>query len=763
MVSLTEKANIYSLFCILQGVSALELQFDSLHTAAECCDGVETEITCLQQLQQPATASECLNTTTGGSWGENCSVESSSSVDCGHCETGNIEKDWSLSVSTPKSEVSPQEHGLGPPEDWVCLSSNTWRDYCQTEEEGREQPAVSTKSLSLCDRSEGAQSEAEGESLTVGIIPPARYGGQAEETDRGEAVIQEGQEATKGKERSEQEAEDSTARRREEETNSESTDLITPSGDTQASVMGQSLSSEGLEVSDSSDSEMKECSQEGENFGKEEMKLSQELCDKLSLDDKKAENEGLTDYVSAPWDPNPSLTNCDDVIEEPKSDVPRLLIEGLHEGEPPPDINSLEQNQETAVRDYATEQQWGLAPETGSHSGNCTGMASGKELDGEDIAEPYGYSVKSASLSSVDEHDTSTDCQTAVNSTEDLRTYPSPEMMPNSSNTHADLDSGMTHGLSSDDDGSFRSVGSSTTEIFHPTQDSACMEDQDLFQTKIAELSWTGFKEEPNDLKPGENNEHSLTMDAELPLEPGTVGALTVTDSSQTGTEPESQLSPSHETMEALNPERTGEKLAPELSKEDLLLGPVLSESGGAPAMKVDENETEQANDSKLNADIEHVASEVTSRVLFEPSASVAEESEVIGAVDGDHQSTEASDKSAVASAEESGDVQLVLQQAKQDNSEMTVDERSSDEGLRHSENQIDVSSSQGVTPLSDTADANVSEVEAPSPNDETSSEPNVENETENLNAVDADSQSHNSAIQGGQTLIYFSPSSGLF
>ncbi|XP_044038305.1 A-kinase anchor protein 13 isoform X3 [Siniperca chuatsi] len=738
-----------------KGVSVLELQFDSLHTAAECCEGVETEITCLEQLQQPATALECQDTATGGSWVENCSVESSSSVDCGHGETGNAEKDWSLSVSTPISEVRPQEHGLGPPEDWVCLSSNTGRDYCQTEEEGTEQPVVSTQSLSLCDRSEEAQSEAEGKSLTVGILPPAGCGKQAEETDRGEAVIREGQEATKEKERSEQEAEESTARRREEETNSESTDLITPSGDTKASVMGQSPSSEGSEVFDTSDFEIKE----GENVGKEEMKLSQELWDGLSLDREKAEIEGLTDPVSTLGDlPNPSLIDCGDVIKEPESTVPRLLIEGLHEGEPPPDINSLEQNQETAGKDYATEQQWGMAPETGCHSGNCTETASGKELDGEDVAEPCGYSIVSTSLP-MDEPDNTADCQTAGNSMEDIWTDQSPEMMASSTNRHADFESGMSHGLSSDDDGSFQSVGSSTTEIFHPTQDNASMEDKDLLLTKIVELSSTGFKmEEPNDSKPDESNEHSLTVGAGLPLEP--VSALTVADCSQTGTEPESQLSHSLQTIESLNPEGTGEKPAPELSKDDLSLGPALSESRDAPTVKVNESETGEANDSELNARIEHLPSEVTSRVLFEPSRSVVEESEVIGPVEGEYQSTETSDKLAaennadlsLVSVEKSGDEQLVPQQPKQDNSEMTADERSPDEGLRHSENQINVSSSQGVTPLSDSADVNALEVEPPFPNNDASSEPHVENEmTENpktLDVMDGASQSYNRAIQ---------------
>uniref|UniRef100_A0A8C4HUA0 Si:dkey-172h23.2 n=1 Tax=Dicentrarchus labrax TaxID=13489 RepID=A0A8C4HUA0_DICLA len=503
----------------------------------------QTEITCLERLQQPSQASQCLDTTTGGNWDENCFVESSSSVDSGHGETGNAEKDWSLSVSTPASEVRPQVHGLGPPEDWVCPSSNTERDYCQTEEEGREQPVVSSQSLSLCDRSEGAQSEAEGESFTVGILPPAGCGKQAEETDRGEAVIREGEEATEGKDISGQEAEDSTAKRREEETNSESTDLITPSGDTKALVMGQTPSSESSNVSDTSDSEMKECCQEGENVEKEEMKLSQEHCDGLSLDEERAESKGLTDPSSTPGDlPNPSLMDYGDVIEEPESAVPRPSIEGLHEGEPPPDINSLEQNQETAGRDYATEQR-GLAPETGCHSGNCTGTTSGKELDREDVAQPSGYSIESTTLPSSDEPDDIADCQTTGNSMEDIQTdpslEPSPEMVPRSSNRQADLDLGITHGLSSDDDGSFQSVGSSTTEIFHPTQDNTCMVNPDLLQTKIAELSSTGLKMEGlNDSKPGENNE------------PDTGSELTVTDCCQTGTEPESQLSPSLQTME---------------------------------------------------------------------------------------------------------------------------------------------------------------------------------------------------------------------
>ncbi|XP_062275977.1 LOW QUALITY PROTEIN: A-kinase anchor protein 13 [Scomber scombrus] len=720
-----------------KGVSELELQFDSLHTAAECCDGVETEITCLDRLQPTATASECLDTTTQGSWQENCSVESSCSVDYGRDETGNAEKDRSLSVSTPTSEVRPQEHGLGPPEDWVCLNSNTEKDYCQAEEEGSKQPLVSTHILSLSDSSEEAQSEAKGGSLTVGTLPPGDCGKQTEETDRGEAVIREGQEATESEDRSEQETEDGTARRREEETESESTDLITPSGDTIVSDMGQSPSSEAAGVSDSCDSEVKECCQDGE-IAEKEMKHDQEVCAALTLEER-VESEGLTDPLSTPGDPpNPSLIDHDDVIEESESAVPCLLIEGLHEGEPPPDTNSLEQNQETAGRDYAIEQQRGSAPETG----NCTEGTIGKELDGEKTAEPSGYNVESFSMDEPDKTEETSainteDFRTAGNSVEDTQTDsadcdPPPETMPSSSDRHADLDSGMTHSLSSDDDGSFRSVGSSTTDIFHPTQENATVEEQDLIQTEIAELASSEFNmEQPNDSKPGESSGYSLTMDT---VEPGSVSALTVTDCSQPGTEPEAQLSPSLQTMEALNPEGTEEKLAPELPEKDLSLGSALSENGEVPTLKVVQSETGEANDSDPNAEIEHSASEVTNRVLCESSPSATEEGGVIGLAEGEAEPTETDDTSVVASAEESGNVQFALQQHKQDTAEMTADERTPDEGLRHS---VDVRSVGAESLLL---------------NNEASSEPHVESEmTENpktLDAVDGASEGHGRPIQ---------------
>ncbi|XP_072236224.1 A-kinase anchor protein 13 isoform X3 [Leuresthes tenuis] len=686
-----------------KGVSVLELQIDSLHTSAECCDGVETNLTCPGQLQQASSASECLDSTAEGSGAENCPGENGNavdSVDCGHGEIGNAEKDCFISVSAPTSE-----HGLGPPEDRVCLSSNCEGELCQTEEEGREQPVVSSQSLSLCDRSEGAQGETEGESAGVGILPAAAScGKQAKETDRGEAAIREEQ----GEGLSEQEAKDSTARSREEETSSESTDLRAASGNTNTSIMGQSPSSECSEVSDDSDSEMKECGQEGENVEEEVAKLIQGLCDTLCLDEDEMEKEGLTDLVSTTRGlPSPSLIDCGDVIDEPESAVPRLLIEGLHEGEPPPDINSQEQNQETAGGDYAAQQQQGLAPETGCHSGNCSVAVSVKELDGEDGDKPSGTESTGFSLDGPEIVDFRTSGSSIQETQTDLlNSELSPEKMP--VKRQADHDPGTAHGFSSDDEGSFRSFGSSSTEIFHPTQDSISMEDQDLLQNKITEPSSARSQiDDPNDPESNENNEHSLSVDEGLPLETGT-------DRSQDGTEAESQLSENIQTVEALNAEGT-EELTPELSKENLSLDPVLSVSEDTPTVEDHDGETGESNSSDLNGEIEHSASELSPVGLSEPGPSVREESKVILPVEEDDQQEETSDRSVEVAAEESGNVQFVLQQPKQDDSEQTADEASAD--LMMSSSEVS---------------------ETPAPNGEASTEPPVENQmAENQEARD--------------------------
>nr|XP_043885644.1 A-kinase anchor protein 13 isoform X5 [Solea senegalensis] len=697
-----------------KGVSALELQFDCLHTSAECCDGLETEITCVGDLQQPATALKCSATSAEGSWAADYLVESGS-ADLGHSESENTEKkDWRFSVSTPTSEVCPEECVFGSPEEPVCFSSNTQRDNRQTQEEGREQPVVSTQSLSLCHRSEGAQSEAERTNLTVGIPPPTDCGKQAVETDKGEAVIQEGQEATKGEDRLEPEEEQRGVKGREVEEESHSESITIPR-DTKASLMGLSLSSESLEVSDNSDSVMKDCSQEEDTVREEEeMKLCEELCDRLSSDEEQTENEGLSDLVPSSRDhPNPSLIDCSDVIEQPESALSQLLIEGLHKREPPPDMSSLEQNQETAGRDYATaQQQQGLAPLR--NSGNCIGTANVAELDG----QPSGYSIENPTLF-MDESDHTADDWTIGDSIEDTRIdevdyEQSADIMASSGKRHAD-------GLSSDDEGSFQSFGSSSTEIFHTTKDDTAMQEQDLIQSKIAELSSAGsMVEESSDIKPVESEECMPTVNAGLLLEPPSDIVVTSMGRSQTGSEPESQLPPCPHIVEDFNPERTGENLVPKGFNEDPSLDPELSE-----------NEV----GSDLNADIGHSASEVTCGVTC-----------TVPFKD-DSQSVETCDKVVVASGEESGPVQYVQQPQEHNHLQMTADERSPAEGLSHPGNQICVPLSTNLTQLS----VHSAEVEPPSPNNEESSEHFENNVTEipqKLDTVDGSWENNSSAVQ---------------
>ncbi|XP_040925926.1 A-kinase anchor protein 13 isoform X2 [Betta splendens] len=627
----TLEANVEQLLHLIyhlhaKGVSLLELQFDALHTAAECC---ETEITCLKNIQLPAT--QCLGS--DGNWVEKCPVESCSVVEPGHGETRNSEKDQSLPMSTPTNEVHPQEHGFNPQEERVCLSSNTGRDYCQTEGEAMEPPAVSTQGLSLCDNSEEAWSETEGTDLTEGILPPAVCGKQAEETDREEAVIWEGQEATKGEKGSEQETEESTAK--EEETYPESA-VLTPSGDTKALVMGQTSSSEGSEISDASDSEMKDCSQEGENVRKEDINLCQELCGVLSLDKENAESEGLTPGALS----NPLPIGSGDVIEEREPALPHLLIEGLHEGEPPPDINSLEQNQETAGRDYSTEQEKSLATETGCHSEDWTATASHKELDDEGLTEPSGYNI--------DKSDNTADFHTTSNSMEDTQTGQlicdsSPEILRSSGIIHTGQQSVMTRSLSSDDDGSFKSVGSPTIEIYNPTQDNVIVEDQ----------------------------LNSAAADGLL----DTVGAPM--DCYQTGSKPESELLQTPQTMKGLNPE---------LCQWDQSLGLELSESGHASTVVAYESERGLDN----APEIEPSASEVFSSSLFESYTPVVDDNKVTAPVR-DNQFSETG---------VSGNGLIVLQQEILDSLDMATDEGLPAKG--HSENQIRDSSIQIIAPLSE-------------------------------------------------------------
>lgn len=694
---------------------------DSLHTAAECCDGVKTDLTCQEKLQQPTLASECLDTRTEERGGENNKVESSSTVVCELGETGNSEKDSSLPESAPTSDLRPREHGLGPPEDRVCPSSDAEGELCQTEQEGR---VVSSQSLNLCDGSERAEGEAEGKNVTVGILAAAGCGKQAEETDRGEAVIREEQEAKKGEEQSEQEAGDGTAKRREEQTSTESTLLITTSGEKKTSVMGLSPSSGSSEASNASDLEMK-----GEDMEKEE--LNQESCNGLSQDEEEVGGEVLMSPVTTLRDiPNPSLIDCDDVIKEHESSVPCLLIEGLREGEPPPDINSPEQNQETAGRDYVAKQQLSLASEAACHSGNCAEAVSSKELDGE--IEPQHIESEGCPLHEPQD----LDFRTTGSSTEDTQKDLLNLDLSSETMRKTDCELAMAHGPSSDN-GSFISFRSSSIEILNPTLDNGTMDDGDLLQTNVEEPSLVEHKtEDLNNLQSAESNQLSLVVDGGLPLEPGLVSELTPSD-------PETQLSSNLEPVGALHPEAT-EELAPDLPKEDLLIDSVPSAS--KDTLPEDESDMGETKSSALNARIETSTSVLSTNVLSESNSSTTEGGNLTGLDEKDEQQIDSSDKS--ETAEKGGNEQLVLEQPKLGDSERTSDEESAENCLS--------------APLSQDANteltvANVSpleEVDLPALDTEASLECHIENQVEECpnaeDKVDGTLESCSTIDQGG-------------
>lgn len=634
---------------------------DSLHTAAGCWDGVKTDLTCQENLQQPTLASEWLDATSEERRGENNKVESSSAIVCELCETGNSEKDWSLPASAPTSDLRPQESVLSPPEDWVCPSSNAEGEQCQTEQEGR---VFSSQSLNLCDKSERAEGEAEGENVTVGILAAEGCGKQAEETDRGEAVIREEQEAKKGEEQCEQEAGDGTAKRREEETSTESTLLITTSEDTITSVMGLYPSSGSSEVSNTSDLEMK-----GEAVEKEE--LNQGFFDGLGLDGEDVGKDGLMDLLTTLRDvSNPSLIDCDDVIEEYESSVPCLLIEGLCEGEPPPDINSPEQNQETAGRDYVAEQQWSLASEAACHSGNRAEAVCSKELDGEDLPKPLHIQSKVSPLHEPQDLDFWTTGSSTKTQKDLLNSELSPEKMLTKRKTDYEL--AVAHNLSSDED-SFISFSSSSTEIINPTHDNGTIDDGDLLRTNIEEPFLDEHRtENPNSFKSAESNKLSLGVDGGLLLEPGPVSELTPSVCSKDATDPESQLSSSCKTVEALHSEAVEEQ-TPELP-EDLSIHSVFSTY--EDILTEDKSNIGKSNSSAVIIGIENSSSELSTEILSESGLSTTEGWNATGLFK-DNQQIDPSDK-----LENAGNEQFVLEQPKLEDSERTSNEGSAENHL---------------------------------------------------------------------------------
>lgn len=656
-----------------------------MHTAAECYDGIEAEISHPDPLQQPHLATHCLETPTGGGFVENFSAECNSGIDCGYCETGNEHKVCISPVNVSKSQVGLQQHGPGPLEGRVCHSSNTGRESCRTEKEGRELPIASTPDLNLFNTSEEAQRELKRQSPTVGILPPAGCGKQAEDTDRLEAAIQEGQEAAPGEEASEQEAENCKARRREQETNS--AELLPVSIDLEAPIMGQNLSSEG------SSSETKECRQDGENTGKERVKDCRKLCDELCLD------EGSPVPVSTPGEEPCPLIEGGDVIKGPGSPVPHRLIQGLHDGEPPPDTNSLEQNQETAVKDYAVEQECGLAPQTGC-PGNCSEPDGVKELNVENTPEERSLSQDIP------------DVQTPGNSMEETCTETPLETMPNFGSRPVGSESGVTRGLSEDEDCSVQAVGGSTTEIFHPTQDGVHTEDAGYFEANEAAAS---SKEEKLDEQSNSKPDETMPdVDAALPLK---------LDKSceQLDSEIGSELSHSLQTMETRG---TGEEPNLEPSKDDIWLDPVAEATEGSQA------KSEESRYSECNVGTDHLESEVA-------EASSLISGEVISAGEEDLQQTDISNNLRVEDEDPT-----------QDGSEITQDERPSDERL------------EDVTLPLDGANL---DVEPPFMNNRASREQSVDNlSTDNPKIPETVDGGLQSIIQGEQTPTALCPTSSL-
>ncbi|XP_061819681.1 uncharacterized protein [Nerophis lumbriciformis] len=171
-------------------------------------------------------------------------------------------------------------------------------------------------------------------------------------------------------------------------------------------------------------------SSHGSDAEGEEPHQDGEVLTHLSLDDQETDSAGLAPLSAEEDLPVPSECACDDVSKE--SDVPPL-----GEGEPPVDVHGLEENQETAAGDYAAEQEQ-----------QRTGQTTSMELVVAEAPE-----------------DTSATSDFA----EDKSEGP-PEQ--------ADLDPGLTPSLSSDDDVSFQSVGSCTTDVFHLTEESVSLEEQ---------------------------------------------------------------------------------------------------------------------------------------------------------------------------------------------------------------------------------------------------------------------------------------------
>ncbi|XP_056135372.1 uncharacterized protein si:dkey-172h23.2 [Lampris incognitus] len=572
-----------------KGVPSLDLQSESLHTAPECSEGVETETACSERLQH-------WSSTQIQGCEEEHSPEGSSSSTVEVGQPGNAEIRGCSPFSLQTSE-QPEDDDFR-----LHHSPNTDRDYCETREERREEGAwegrtellvAFDRSVSLCDGASGTRGETEGKSPEVGTpLPPAK-GKQTAETDKEESLICQWLGPPERTDRFSREGEESLAVG-EEESGSGCRNPTVFSRDEPVSNMGNVQLSENSEVLDTSDSDMEKCSQDGESVQREEEEVQskQDPCGNLGFTGEEQESKGLIDPTSSKLNLSNSYpTGCGDVRLEVMSESvgPRPTIEGLGEGEYSSDINKIEQNQETAGRDYPSEEQCNLAdnhshvaPDSGGHSEDYsekqedTGVSSGigldvaESADVDEQAEVPRADIESTSLPLNEPDkleqtciDNTVDLQTAGNSIEstgaDTVSFEPTEMMSSLGNGHTELDPGMTQ--------------------------------QDVVQTKKGEVDLVGIQSaKTTGTGPNESNATLMPEESGLPLEQS-VDVLIVTDSGEAcltppDTEPESQPSPSLGTMEALSPEGTGKRLSSDSSVGGLSLETLFAESEGAQVME---------------------------------------------------------------------------------------------------------------------------------------------------------------------------------
>ncbi|XP_046897205.1 A-kinase anchor protein 13 isoform X3 [Hypomesus transpacificus] len=519
-----------------KGVSSLQLQTESLHTAQECCEGLETEVACLEQPRQLASPD---------TQAQGCEKENNGE--------GN---DRGPSLATPTSECPPDD-GQCLCGDRVCLGPNSPRDYDKAEEEekkegGEEEAGGVGASGRVSCSGDSVQSQSKGESLAVGSQLLPSCGKHHEESDTEGTVICGTPGAAEG---TNQEGEERTAERDDEK----HSDLSSPGGGTTTTAMGQTQS---LENSESSDTDM-ECSQEGERDGDKEMEIDQNLSAKPHLEKDKTENKGLPDSTSPSMGlpPSPSVFTGD-LMQEVPSDAgsPCPTTEGPRDEEPPSETNSLEQSQETAVGDYPAQELRGDRPDVSNHTGPGTERHSGEYAENEighanDYAgplrneevelssDPEGYYLPSNEPTDLEER-ASEPMVGSDHVDEELNEESiSSDLLFTMATSEADL--GAAPDLSSDED-TFRSVSSSLTEIFPLTEDS--------------NITGEEGQEEDFDVSKMEASEED-TRDSWIPMELSSsvgmgLGKAPVTLS---GTVPKPQPPPGHNTTQPWNAEKTPE------------------------------------------------------------------------------------------------------------------------------------------------------------------------------------------------------------